>query len=107
MADVNMKKSYYINLCMEELVVNVLQLSSEMKGIYVDVAIHSLPDDRIQLRIRDNLVQFDPTETGTGDVLEAAEEDSFNSMGLEIVKKIAVEYAYKRTIGMNDFRVIL
>ena len=52
-------------------------------------------------------VEFDPTVKTADSALEAAEEESFNLLGIGIVKNVAKEYDYKRTIGFNNFRIVL
>ena len=39
--------------------------------------------------------------------MEAAEEESFNLLGIGIVKNVAKEYDYIQTIGFNNFRIVL
>lgn len=107
--DVAMKKAYYIALCVEELVVNVLQRASDKKDVYIDLLLQQLDDEQYALRIRDNLTEFDVTKTPDVTPLEMldVEEGMENLLGLAMVKKMAKEYDYKRTIGMNNFRVVL
>lgn len=105
--DFSPKISYYISICMEEMVVNTMQLAkSDDKKYNVDVTIKRLNGD-IVMRIRDDCIEFDPTAKTADSVEDAAEEGSFNLLGIEIVKSVAKEYDYKRTIGFNNFRIVL
>lgn len=102
------KISYYISICMEEMVVNTMQLAkNENKKYIVDVKIAELSGGCIVIRIRDDCIEFDPTAMTADSALEAAEESSFNLLGIGIVKNVAKEYDYKRTIGFNNFRIVL
>jgi hypothetical protein len=71
------------------------------------------------LRVRDNLTQFDPSASEVGNINALVDgvmsddsdtndtEGNINELGLGIVKKIAKEYHYRRTIGYNNFMVII
>ena len=64
----------------------------------------------MRLRIRDNLTEWLPSDVDISDMNLLEEEDKAggqNELGIGIVKKIAKEYSYKRTIGFNNFSVIL
>ena len=82
----------------------------------MDVRITPMEDGSTQLRIRDNLIQFNPADVGESDALGGAEEvlnreavgnGGVNELGISIVKKIAKEYSYRRTIGYNNFLVTI
>ncbi len=106
--DFSPKISYYISICMEEMVVNTMQMSKNDSRKYnVDVKIERLTDGEIVIRIRDDFIEFDPTAKTAGSALEAAEEESFNLLGIGIVKNVAKEYDYIQTIGFNNFRIVL
>lgn len=93
---------------MEEMVVNTMQLAKKRGRKYnVDVKITQLTGGDIVIRIRDDCIEFDPTAKTADSALEAAEEESFNLLGIGIVKNVAKEYDYKRTIGFNNFRIVL
>lgn len=115
--EISMKREYYISLAIEELVVNVVNLAREdtrqqkhSREYYVDIRISPRPDGQVWLRIRDNLTEFNPGDLSTEDMKELALKNSdspVNELGIGLVKKIAREYSYKRTIGFNNFSVIL
>ena len=108
---VPMKKRYYIHLCLEELVVNVIQMGFRKgRDNYIDVRVSVLPDQQVVLRIRDDAVEFDPTqdqEVSLSDLLDGSHREEHNDLGLLLVKKVARSYSYKRTVGFNDFMVVL
>lgn len=106
--DFSPKISYYISICMEEMVVNTMQMAKNDSRKYnVDVKIERLTDGEIVIRIRDDFTEFDPTAKNADSALEAAEEESFNLLGIGIVKNVAKEYDYIQTIGFNNFRIVL
>lgn len=106
-----MKKQYAISLCMEELVVNIIQMGFQKeRDNYIDIRVSVLPDQRVALRIRDDAVEFDPTqsrEASLDDLAEGSHQEDHNELGLLMVKKVAQSYSYKRTVGFNDFMVVL
>ena len=109
--EVPMKKQYYISLCMEELVVNVIQMGFQKeRDNYIDIRVSVQPDHSVSLRIRDDAVQFDPTQSQEGSLSEwmsGTHQENHNELGLFLVKKVAKSYSYKRTVGFNDFKVVL
>ncbi|MCR5118083.1 MAG: ATP-binding protein [Lachnospiraceae bacterium] len=113
-AGIGPKQAYYITLVIEELVVNVVNMAGEHRGFdYADIMI-AREGGKSRLRIRDNLTQFDPTkEVGdmedvrSGLMDDEKEKNTVNELGIGIVKKIASEYSYRRTIGYNNFMVVL
>lgn len=115
--EISMKKEYYISLAIEELVVNVIGLAQKdmenaksSKEYYVDIRISPRENGEVGLRIRDNLTEFNPGDLSTDDMKELAlknDSGAVNELGIGMVKKIAKDYNYKRTIGFNNFSVIL
>lgn len=108
---VPVKKQYTISLCMEELVVNVIQMGfHKERDNYIDIRVSVLPDQRVILRIRDDAVEFDPAqskEASLDDLMDGSHQEDHNELGLLMVKKMAQSYSYKRTVGFNDFMVVL
>lgn len=108
---VPLKKRYYISLCMEELVVNIIRMGfRKEQDNYIDIRVTVLPGQEVVLRIRDDAVAFDPTrarEASLDELMDGSHREDHNELGLMLVKKVARSYSYKRTIGFNDFRVVL
>lgn len=116
---ISSRKQYYILLIIEELVVNVIHLAEERKAFsrrkayYVDLRITPKDDQRILLRIRDNLTEFNPQDYASEDLVSLVQDSEesrtggINALGLGLVIKISPECSYKRTIGFNNFSVIL
>ncbi len=122
--EIDINTTFYINLVIEELVVNVVNMAKDNKKSlnYVDIRVVPVAQGEaksVMLRVRDNLTQFDPSSSDVGNIAaytdgmlsETAEDDllsgSINELGLGIVKGIAKEYQYRRTIGYNNFLVII
>ena len=114
-SEIGPKQAYYITLVIEELVANVVDMAGDTNGFdYADILI-AREGGKLRLRVRDNLTQFDPTASDIGD-MEAARnglmddegaDSKINDLGIGIVKKIASDYSYRRTIGYNNFMVVL
>lgn len=113
---ISFKKQYYISLIIEELVVNVIHLAqdgktlSKQKSYYVDLRITPKENQRILLRIRDNLTDFNPQDYALEDICSLAQDSDsgpINVLGIGLVMKISPDCSYKRTIGFNNFSVIL
>lgn len=112
-----MKTQYYISLSIEELVLNVVGLADldrkkkgHSVGYYADICIYPVEEGRVRLRIRDNLTEWAPPSMDINErnlFEEEQEAGGLNELGIGIIKKIAREYSYKRTIGFNNFSVIL
>lgn len=112
--EISMKKQYYINLSIEELIVNVIGLADEGergkkdgRNFYADIRIRPMDSGMVYLRIRDNLTEWRPAEEKGASLLELDESVKVNELGIGIIKRIAVSYSYRRTIGFNNFSVIL
>ena len=116
-SNISPKKRFYIDLIIEELAANVLALAGkDGDRHYIDVRISPAEDGHVTVRIRDNLTQFDPTDSGVGDLRSIRQEylengriqdGGINELGIGIIKKIATEYSYRRTVGYNNFQVTI
>lgn len=122
--EIGVKKAFYIHLVIEELVVNVVGMAENSRSGFNYVDVRITPDVKgedgsVMLRVRDNLTQFDPSASEVGNINALVDgvmsddsdtndtEGNINELGLGIVKKIAKEYHYRRTIGYNNFMVII
>lgn len=61
---------------------------------WIDVSL-LIEEDKLQLRIRDNGVPFNPTEYD-------GDSDEFDIHGIELVKKISSRINYIRAIDLNN-----
>ena len=117
-AGLSTRQNYFINLIIEELVVNVIMMadSGRNRRFYVDVRVFQDEEGHLTVRVRDNLTQFDPAESGVGDLGTLLKdyrdqgqirEGAINELGIGMIKRIAREYSYHRTIGYNNFLVTI
>ena len=103
---ISKKKQYYIQLCIEEIAVNIIKYGfKDGKKHYIDIRI--VADERVLLNIRDDAIQFDPTAKKDADVTAGAEERDIGGLGIYLVKKVAEEFSYKRVIGFNNLHIVL
>ncbi len=105
-----MKTQYYISLCIEELVVNIIQLGfRKERDNYIDIKLTVQQDGTVTLRIRDDATEFDPTQSNLSldELSSGTYQKDHNELGLFLVKKVAKSYSYKRTVGFNNFLVVL
>ncbi len=86
-----------IRLSMEELGLNIVKHNQEKADKYMEIQL-SLGDE-LELIIRDNGKNFDPTQW------EKLEGDQFSGLGLMLVKSASNAFEYIPTIGCN--RVML
>ncbi|MDO4265427.1 MAG: MATE family efflux transporter [Eubacteriales bacterium] len=116
--DIPMKTQYYMSLCVEELLLNVLGVSRAQSGKrngrerkeYADIRILKKPDGTVLLRIRDTLTEWSgewKRRQKLSEIPSAGEETGVNELGLGIVQAVAENYSLKRTIGFNNFSVTL
>lgn len=117
-AGLSARQKYLVNLIIEELVVNVIMMADDRKNrrSYVDVRVFQDEEGSLTVRVRDNLTQFDPAESGVGDLGTLLEdyqnqgqlhEGAVNEIGIGMIKRIASDYSYHRTIGYNNFLVTI
>ena len=100
------KKQYYILLCIEEIAVNIIKYGfKDGKKHYIDIRI--IAGEQVLLNIRDDAVQFDSTARKDADVTGSAQERDIGGLGIYLVKKVAVEFSYKRVIGFNNLHIVL
>ena len=93
-----------ISLCVEEMVNNIVEhgFRKDRKDQCVDVRILFKGSSRI-IRIRDNCVNFDPTN-----YLELHQSsDPAAHIGLRMVMAMVKEANYVNTLGLNNLTLIL
>lgn len=104
--DIDMKKQYYIMLCIEEIAVNIIEHGfQDGKEHYIDIRI--IAGDRLLLNIRDDATAYDPTAQKDADITASAEEFDTDGLGIFLVKKVAKEFSYRRVIGFNNLHIVL
>ena len=101
---VDAKTAMLIGLCVEEMTVNIIEhgFTKDKLSHNVDVRLVLVEDKRI-IRIRDNCVNFDPTN-----YLELHQSsDPTAHIGLRMVMAMVKEANYVNTLGLNNLTLIL
>ena len=101
---VDAKTAMLIGLCVEEMTVNIIEhgFTKDKLSHNVDVRLVLVEDKRI-IRIRDNCVNFDPTN-----YLELHQSsDPAAHIGLRMVMAMVKEANYVNTLGLNNLTLIL
>lgn len=101
---VDAKTAMLIGLCVEEMTVNIIEhgFTKDKLSHNVDVRLVIGEDKRI-IRIRDNCVNFDPTN-----YLELHQSsDPAAHIGLRMVMAMVKEANYVNTLGLNNLTLIL
>lgn len=80
-------------VCAEEMTVNIIQFGGKTSN-WIDINL-CIEDDVLNLRIRDNGVNFNPLEYQN-------DREAFDIHGIELVKKISKSMNYIRAIDMNN-----
>ena len=108
------KKRFYIGLCIEELIVKAVGIMESRhqnsSGLFADVKIIPRENGEVRLRIRDNMTEWTPKalDFSAPEAVEQIEDpEGVNTLGFGIIQKIAKDFSYKRTIGLNNFSVTL
>ena len=80
-------------VCAEEMTVNIIKFGGKSSN-WIDINL-CLEEDILNLRIRDNGVNFNPLEYKNG-------SEEFDIHGIDLVKKISKSMNYIRAIDMNN-----
>jgi len=106
-AVVPMETIYAVNLCVEELVVNIVNHGYGGEAV-PDVEVHiELEPDRLIIDISDGAPPFDPiTEVAEPDIHAELEQRSIGGLGIHLVKRLTDGMRYRRLDGRNQVRLI-
>lgn len=97
--EIGMKQSFFINLVIEELIMNIVKFGLEetKKKHYVSIKLMENEEEYI-LRIRDNVNAYNPFDT-RGDALDQA--------AIRLITEKAAYYDYQRKLIFNYLYIIL
>ena len=97
--EIGMKQSFFINLVIEELIMNIVKFGLEetKKKHYVSIKLMENEEEYI-LRIRDNVNAYNPFDT-RGDALDQA--------AIKLITEKAAYYDYQRKLIFNYLYIIL
>lgn len=94
------KRANYAGLIAEELTANIVRFGKEKKTkSFIDIRL-SISKNEIVLRIRDDGVPFNP-------VLYIKKQGAENSIGLNLVNKMAKKFDYTYALNFNNTAVVL
>jgi anti-sigma regulatory factor (Ser/Thr protein kinase) len=91
--------SFWVNLVLEEMTVNVVNYGGEVSEIEVSLASDS---ESITIEITDDGAPFDPlTEAPEPDIEAKMEDRRIGGLGVHIVRTVMDELHYRREEGKN------
>ena len=101
----NKRNSTLISLCIEEMVVNIIEhgFTKDNKKHNIDVRL-LFRDGKRLIRIRDDCVGFDPVKYMD---LHAADSDPAAHVGIKMVMKTVKEANYVNTLGLNNLTLVM
>ena len=95
------KTAQEINLCLDEVVTNIVSYGYDDKNEHViDVRI-ALDQGQLKIEIEDDARAFDPLQAADPDVTKPIEERSIGGLGVFFVRKLMTHTAYEREGGKN------
>ena len=93
-------------LATEEAVVNIIKYS---QAEWVEFGIRALVDEKmskLEVKLRDNGIAFDPTKQAEVDTEQALAERQIGGLGIALLRKIADEVRYSRTNETNELTIL-
>ena len=105
MNDCPFKQIYASRMAIEEISTSIITygLSEEDDG-YLDIILIKY-DDHIEIHLRDNASKFNPFELKKDDNLN--EDSDFHAIGVDVIKKQAKEFLYRRYGGFNTLVITM
>ena len=100
----NARQSYAIQLCLEEVAVNLVMHGRPAGGDAVRFMV-TLESQPLRVMVEDDGVAFDPTEVPAQALSPTLETASAGGLGLKLLNGFAKQRAYERIAGKN--RLIL
>lgn len=109
--EADMKQLYYVQMTVEEVCSAIIQngfSNSEGDGGLIDITLVAMDDKEFSLHIRDNATSFNPFDMNKKAVHELDDSGSdFNAVGMDVIKKKAKDFYYRRYQGFNTMVVII
>ncbi|MBQ6587514.1 MAG: polysaccharide biosynthesis C-terminal domain-containing protein [Butyrivibrio sp.] len=104
------KQLYYIQMTVEEvcsaIIVNGFQKSGRNASNLIELTVVAQENEDLSLHIRDNATSFNPFGMSKKSLFEIENKDSdFNALGMDIIKKKAKSFYYRRYQGFNTMVV--
>ena len=102
--EVNMKQSYTIVMCIEEVCQAIIENAFNRKGDkYIMLSLCIENDGSIVLHFRDNAATFNPFAMRMGQNYE--DEEHLASLGIQMVKNKSKQFFYRHYSGFNTLTV--
>jgi anti-sigma regulatory factor (Ser/Thr protein kinase) len=99
---VSPQRAYAVQLCLEELVVNVILHAVPLTTAPLFIGIALRPNGRnLQVTVEDSGAAFDPTQAATQGVAPDLETATVGGRGLMLVHKFAQALTYSRVGNRN------
>ncbi len=108
--EANPKQMYYVQMTIEEVcsaIINVGFAKMDEKLGRIQLTLVNHGENGFSMHIRDNATTFNPFDMSgkkIGDVDEESDSD-FNALGMEVIKKKAKSFYYRRYQGFNTMVV--
>jgi anti-sigma regulatory factor (Ser/Thr protein kinase) len=102
--DANMKQIYCVRMCIEEVCQAIIENAFHRDGDeYIQLTLCFEQDGKVVIHLRDNAVSFNPFAMKTG--RDYDDEENLASLGIQMVKKKAARFFYRRYAGFNTLTV--
>jgi len=91
-----------VNLCLEELIVNIIHHGKLESGADpgINIQLHPL-DDILELEIKDQRAPFNPLDHQPKRKTQKLEETTVGGLGIDLVKNYSSWMGYRRENGFN------
>ena len=100
----NMKQSYCVSLCVEEICQAIIENAFNQKGDeYIQLTLCFEKSGTVVIHIRDNAVSFNPFDMKTGKNYD--DDEQLASLGIQMVKSKSKQFFYRRYSGFNTLTV--
>ena len=100
----NMKQSYCVSLCVEEICQAIIENAFNQKGDeYIQLTLCFEKNGTVVIHIRDNAVSFNPFDMKTGKDYD--DDEQLASLGIQMVKSKSKQFFYRRYSGFNTLTV--
>ena len=95
------KAIFEMNLALDELFTNIISYGFQDHQEHIVKINISIEGDLLEIRIEDDGVPFNPTESKTPDFQCGIEECKIGGLGIHLIKKLMDEIKYQRVAGKN------
>ena len=100
----NMKQSYCVSLCVEEICQAIIENAFNQKGDeYIQLTLCFEKNGTVVIHIRDNALSFNPFDMKTGKDYD--DDEQLASLGIQMVKSKSKQFFYRRYSGFNTLTV--